>query len=431
MKAISDYRFTNWAKNQQGSPAYFYQPESEQDLVDILTKHQQVRMVGSGHSWNDICLSDEALVSLDKFNRILHIDKDRLQVTVQPGIKLWQLNEALDQHGLALSNLGSIAKQSLAGAICTGTHGTGINFNILGGQVEAFTLIQPSGEKLVLHRQQQPELFNLCLVNLGALGIVSQMTLNVVPAFQLNDHTFLMDYDTAARQAQELVNQYDHLKMWWFPHTEKMVVYAYNRTIEKRNDSRFRQWLFDELLSVYTYRLLLSVGNLRPNWRQPINRLLVKNFEKPLQRIEKSYKVFNVPEPPLHRETEWAFDIQHTTELLMAYKRMINEGPHRLNFIQEIRFTKADDFALSPCYKRNTIWLGAYNADNRGWPELLHDFEQLAVRFHGRPHWGKEFTVGAEYLSSQYEQFENFKRVRNQMDSSNKLVNPYIQRIFG
>lgn len=431
MKAKTGYRFTNWAKNQQCTPARYYQPTTEQEISEILACHSKIRMVGSGHSWSDICLADEAMLNLDNYNRIIYLDKEKLQITAQPGIKLWQLNEELDKHGLALSNLGSIAKQSLAGAICTGTHGTGIGHQILGAQVEQFTLVKPDGEKQLLHKEKDKALFNLCLVNLGSLGVVSEMTLNVVPAFQLQDHTFLMKYDDAVNHVEEMLHEHDHLKMWWFPHTDKMVIYTYNRTTETRNDSHLRQWFFDELLSVHMYRLLLGAGSLNRNWRKPINRMLVKNFEKPLHRIEKSYKVFNVPEPPLHRETEWAFDIKHTKEMLLEYKKLINHGPHRLNFIQEIRFTKADDFALSPCYQRNSVWLGAYNADNFGWSELLHDFEQLAIRYKGRPHWGKEFTVGANYLAAEYLQYGSFAQLRQTLDPTGKLMNAYIQKLLG
>lgn len=430
MKAKTEYRFTNWAQNQQCTAAVYYQPHTIQEIADILRQHQKVRVVGTGHSWSSICLNHEALINLDEYNKVLAVDKEKMQVTVQPGIKLWQLNEYLDAHGLALKNLGSIARQSVAGAICTGTHGTGLQFQILGAQVEQFTLITPNGETRVLHREHHRELFNLCLVNLGGLGVVAEMVLNVVPAFQLREHTYLMKYEDAAAHALELLENNDHLKMWWFPHTDKMVVYTYQRTPEKRNDSRLRQWLFDEMLSVYAYRTLLQVGHINREWRPSINGLLLKSFDKPIYRIEKSYQVFNVPEPPLHRETEWAFDLKHIEELLLRYKKMINEGPHRLNFIQEIRFTKADDFALSPCYERNSIWLGAYNADNFGWKELLHDFEQLATEYRGRPHWGKEFTVGTNYLQQQYPLFKQFDDMRQEFDPSGKFANEFMKRIF-
>jgi len=431
MKYQSGYRFLNWAKNETCIAGNYYQPETEKEIIELVKQSTKIRMVGTGHSWSSICLSQDTLLNLDHYNKVLNLDKEKLQITLQPGIKLWQLNEYLDKHGLALKNLGSISKQSVAGAISTGTHGTGINYQILGSQIEQLSLIKADGEKITIHRERDRELFNQCVVNLGSLGVISEITLNIVPAFRLHDYTVAITYEDAVEKLEELVAGTDHFKMWWFPHTNKMVLYRYKRTSEKANDSRFRQWFMDEFVSVNVYRLLLKIGNLNSEWRKTINRLLVLNFDKPLNRIEKSYKVFNVPEPPLHREVEWAFDLSVAKDLLRQYKQLIDKSEHRINFIQEIRFTKADDYALSPCYGRNTIWLGAYNADNYKWKELMQDFETLATKYNGRPHWGKEFTLGKDYLQSVYPKYAEFNMLRKQFDPLGKFANAYIERLFG
>ncbi len=424
------YRFTNWAKNESCTAQNFFQPETEEQIVELVQAGSKIRVVGTGHSWNDICLSPDTLINFDRYNNVLHLNREKLQLKVQPGIKLWQLNEYLDSHGLALANLGSVSEQSLAGAVSTGTHGSGINYQILGSQMEEFTLIKSSGEKTTLHRERDKDLFNMCVVNLGCLGIISEITLNVVPAFRLRDLTFVMPFDEALERLDEFIHQTDHFKMWWFPHTERMVIYRYSRTSEQPNDSKVRQWFMDEFISVNMYRLLLKIGSINRHWRIGINKSLVKNFITPLDRIEKSYKVFNVPEPPLHRETEWAFDISVAKELLREYKNMINSSVHRLNFIQEIRFAKADNFTLSGCYGRDTIWLGAYNADKFGWNELLSAFESLAKKSGGRPHWGKEFNADKEYFRSAYPKYEEFNSLRKQFDPGQKFTNRFISNIF-
>ncbi len=430
MKQQTRYRFLNWAQNESCTAQNYYQPESEEELIALIKSNSKIRVVGTGHSWNTICLQTETLINLDHYNKVIELDKQNLWLRVQPGIKLWQLNEWLDKQGLALKNLGSISHQSLAGAISTGTHGSGINYQILASQIEAFTLIQANGEKLQLHKDRDREQFNLCVVNLGCLGVISEITLNVVPAFNLADHTTAVTYNQAVEQLDELVKTTDHFKMWWFPHTDCMVLYRYTRTNEKANDSRFRQWFMDEFVSVNIYRLLLKVGSFNRNWRKTINGLLIQNFKTPLKRIEKSYRVFNVPEPPLHREVEWAFDISVAKNLLLDYKQLINTSPHLINFIQEIRFTKADEFALSGCYGRDTIWLGAYNADNFGWKELMNDFEVLAKKYNGRPHWGKEFNRNKEYLKSVYPKYDDFNYLRKALDPHGKFTNQYISDIF-
>src|SRR5688500_4542432 len=130
MKHLTQHRFTNWAKNETCLAGNLYQPETEEELIGIIKDSSKVRVVGTGHSWNSICLNEEALINLDHYNKVIQLDKEKRQLRVQPGIKLWQLNEYLDKQGLALYNLGSISKQSLAGAVSTGTHGSGINYQI-------------------------------------------------------------------------------------------------------------------------------------------------------------------------------------------------------------------------------------------------------------------------------------------------------------
>lgn len=432
MKTTPRFNFTNWAGNESCTPANYYQPETEAELISAIRNNPKIRVTGTGHSWNRICLTNDALINLDLYKKVLSVDRDKLQVTLQAGIKLWQLNEYLDTQGLALKNLGSISRQSVAGAISTGTHGTGIGYQILGSQIESFSLIKADGTKLVLHRENDKALFNMALVNLGCLGVISEITLNVVPAFNLHDQTYIARFDDIIDKLDELVAGTDHFKLWWFPHVEEVVVYRYTRTQQPVNDSRFRQWLFDEILSVSAYRLFLKIGNINRDWRRNINRNLVQKFIRPLNRIEKSYKVFNVPEPPIHREAEWAFDLKQAKEILREYKRMINNSKHRINFLQEIRFSRGDDYALSPAYGRDSLWLGVYNADNFGWNELLDDFEVLAKHYQGRPHWGKEFrSPDAAFFKSAYPQYDAFASLRKEMDPTGKFENEFIRKYLG
>lgn len=424
-------RFTNWAKNQSCQVGAYLQPDNEQALITAVQQHKKLRLVGSGHSWSALCLNNEALLNLDRYNRVLEVNAAQCLVTVQAGIKLWQLNNALDQAGLALANLGSIDQQSIAGAICTGTHGTGKEFQILASQAQAFKLIKADGSTQWIRRDENPDLFDLSIVNLGCLGVVSEIQLRVVPAFRLNEISYVASFDDVLAQLEELLATTDHLKFWWFPHTEKIIVYRYLRTNQPANDSRLRQWFMDSFVSVAVYRAMVGVGNLRRNWRQGINRLLVGKFIKPLNRIEKSYKVFRVPSPPKHRETEWAVPIQHTHAVLSEYKRRINSSSHRINFLQELRFSKADNFALSPAFQRDSFWLGGYNIDWYGWENFKNDVQKLALEYNGRPHWGKEFSLSPTYLHHLYPRLSDFLALRRQYDPDGKFVNDFIAQLFG
>ena len=281
MKSTPNYQFVNWARNQVAVVKNYFQPATEEEIREIVKNALKIRVTGTGHSWNSICITEDTLVNLDHFNKVLHLDKAKLQITVQPGIILWQLNQYLDSQGLALKNLGSISDQSIAGAISTATHGTGIQYQILGSQIEEFTLVKANGEKIVINKDRDKDLFDLSLVNLGCLGIITSITINVVPAFNLHDETYIANFDEVINKLDELIHSTDHFKLWWFPHTEEVVVYRYTRTNKPSNDSRLRQWFMDELVSVNAYRLMLKIGTFNRDWRIDINRLLVQKYKAP------------------------------------------------------------------------------------------------------------------------------------------------------
>ncbi|MFN8236890.1 MAG: D-arabinono-1,4-lactone oxidase [Chitinophagales bacterium] len=430
MKQQQNFRFINWAKNVQSTVNNYFQPESEEEIIALVRQYAKIRLVGTGHSWSDICQTNEAIINLDYYNKIISIDKVNKIVKTQAGIKIWQLNQLLDKEGLALKNLGSIDRQSITGAISTGTHGSGIDFQILGSQLLEFSLIKADGSKLIINKEKDAALFNACVVNLGCMGVISEVTIQVVDAFNLHDYTTTIPFDEVIDNLDDYLAKNDHFKMWWLPPTNEIVVFLYQRTQEKVNDSRLRQFLKDEVLSVLVYRFLVFVAKLFPVLAKGINRLLTWNMKGPLDRVEKSYKVYIVPEPPLHRETEWTFDISRAKEILRAYKKFITENKYNLNFIQEIRFTKGDDFWLSACHQQSSLWLGLYCYEHENWGDMLKDYETFAQQFNGRPHWGKEFNVGKEYLQTQYPKYHDFIRLRNEMDPDKKFVNKYIERLF-
>ncbi len=428
MKPAQSYHFTNWGKNLRIRADAYIQPATEAELIAAVRNHAHIRVVGTGHSWSDVFSTKGVLLNLDKYQRVLHLDKGNKTLTVQAGIKLWQLNEYLDKQGFALINLGSIAQQSIAGAISTGTHGSGIRFQCLASQVLSFSLIDAKGEKRVLHKGTDE--FNAAVISLGCLGVISEITLQITEAYRLHDKTYIEDFDSVIHRIDELIAQNDHFKLWWMPPAREVVVYTYKRTQEPRNDSRLRQFMNDRVLSVLGYRTMVKIGNLKNSWRPAINQFLTNQLKKPIDRIEKSFKVFNVPEPPVHRETEWAFDVKDAKELLRGYKELLGNNKYTFNFIQEIRFTKGDDFWLSECHGRDSIWIGVYNHEDHQWNDLHAYFEAFAVKWNGRPHWGKEFLVRKDYLQTSYPKYNDFIRLRKAMDPDGKFSNPLMEAIF-
>ena len=420
----------NYGRNVGFRPRQVAKPRSVDELGAVVRGATKVRAVGGAHSWSPAIVTDDTLVSLDRMRRPLALDRDRMQVTVEGGMRLWQLNAHLDRHGLALANLGSIDRQSVAGVIATGTHGTGRAFRCLSAQVARLALIDGRGQQVVLERGQ-PD-FDGAVIGLGALGVVHAVTFDVVDAFRLHDVTGLISFDDAIERLDHHVGGHDHVKFWWVPPGDEVIAFRFRRTAEPANDRRLRRWLKDRVLSVGVYRTLLALGHLSGRrWIPGINRFLTREAGRPLDRITPSHIGYLTPAPPVHRETEWAFDVAKAPELLRAYRKLLPTDGHTYNFIQEIRFSRADELWLSPAYQRDSIWLGLYNIDRRHWDAQLAKFEAFARAHGGRPHWGKEASFDPAYLHAQYPRLDDFAALALRHDPDRKFRNPWLDHILG
>ena len=335
-------------------------------------------------------------------NRFVRIDEGARRVTVQAGIKLKDLIAGLEEHGLALANLGSIDEQSLAGAISTGTHGTGLGFQCLASQIESLALIDGAGNERHIGKSH-PD-FNAVVVGLGCFGVIHEMTLSVVPSFQMHAVTDTVRFDDVIGNLHAYVSGYDHFKFWWLVPGDDVIVFQQKRTDAPRNDSDLTRWFKDEFLSVLVYRALIALEALDRRRLVPlVNRLLGREAGRHFDRVCKSYVGFLTPAPPVHRETEWAFDYADAKELLKEYRALLLRSGHTYNFVQEIRFTKGDDFWLSPAFGRDSLWLSMYNMDApERWDDQLARFEAFARKHGGRPHWGKEARVDSDYLAARW-----------------------------
>lgn len=424
-------RIENYGQTWSFTPKRIAAPTSVEELSPIVREARTVRVMGACHSWSRGIVTEGTLVSLDAMNRVLDVDRDGLRVTVQAGIRLTDLIDELERRGLALANLGSIATQSLAGAISTGTHGTGIGFKCLADQVQSISLVDGRGEQRVIDRED-PD-FAAITVGLGAFGIVYEMTLSVVPTFQMHAITETMPFDDLIDNLDHHVRAHDHFKFWWLVPQDQVIVFRQRRTDEPRNDSDFRRWFKDEFLGVVAYRSLLALQKIERNRiTQLTNHIMVSEYGKRFERICKSHVAFLTPEPPVHRESEWAFDYANAADLLREYRQLLLDSGHTYSFIQEIRFTAADEFWGSPSYGRDSIWLSHYNIDRlANWDDQVRKFLSFARRHGGRPHWGKEATFDPDYLMANFPKLEQFAALRPTYDPDDKFANRWLRRVFG
>jgi FAD/FMN-containing dehydrogenase len=406
-------------------------PRSVAELREVVRGARRLRVMGSRHSWSRAIVTDDTLVSLARMNRIVDVDAAALRVTAQAGVTLRELIDRLERRGLALANLGSVAGQTVAGAIATGTHGTGLAFRCLAAQVEALRLVDGRGEERAL-RRGDPD-FDAVVVGLGCFGVVHEVTLRVVPSFQMHALTERAPFDEVIANLDGYLRAYDHFKIWWLVPDDDVIVFKNRRTDAPRDDSDLARWFKDDLLSVVVYRALVALQRLDRRRLVPlVNRALGREVGRRHERVCKSHVGFLTPDPPVHRETEWAFDLADAPRLLREYRRALLASGHTYNFIQEVRFSRADDFWLSPAYGRDSVWIGMYNMDaDAAWAEQLRLFEDFAVRHGGRPHWGKEASFDPAYLRGQFARLDEFRALAAGYDPEGKLASEWARRVLG
>lgn len=432
MAGVSHWQ--NWAGNQQCAPRSIERPRTEDELVRIVREAaaagERVKVVGAGHSFTGIALTDGRLLQLDRYDAVLEVDLERRTVTVQAGIPLWKLNRELDARGLALPNLGDIAYQSIAGAIATATHGTGVRLRGIAAQVCGLRLIAADGSVIECSPEVEPEVFRAARVGLGALGIVSTVTLACVPAFALHAVEQRERVDDVLASLDEHVDGNDHFEFFWVPHTGWALTKRNNRTdAPLAPRPRWREFLDQELLQNVAFGALCRVGRARPALIPRLARSVAAAGRS--EYIDKSYRVFASPRRVRFYEMEYAIPRQHAVEALTRVRELIDRQGLRISFPVEVRFVAPDDIPLSTASGRETCYIAVHVYQGMPYQQYFEGVERIMDDYAGRPHWGKLHFQTAQTLAPRYPEWELFQRVRARLDPHGRFSNDYLERVLG
>lgn len=426
--------WTNWAGNQKARPTSINNPTTEEELAALVTRAARsghtVKAVGSGHSFTAAASTSGHLVRLDHLNNLIEVDRAAGTVTVQAGIRLTHLNELLFSLGLALPNLGDIAYQSISGAIATSTHGTGRNLTGLAGQVSALRIVTGDGSVINLSANEHGDLFDAARVNVGALGIVTQVTLNVVPAFRLRAVEGAQRLDAVVENLDELVDSNDHFEFFWIPHSKWALTKANNRTEDPVHiPSQFRRWYGETFLSNYAFGAMCRIGRLRPSL---IPRLATALPSSGITTyVDESYRVFASQRLVKFVEMEYAIPRANCGEALNRVRRVIDERGYLVSFPVEVRFTAPDDIPLSTAHGRESAYIAVHMYKGTEFEPYFRDVAAIMADYDGRPHWGKMHYLKAEQLSRLYPRWSDFMNARNCLDPTRTFANDYTRQVFG
>ena len=424
----------NWAGNQIAHPLSIEKPRSDEELlatvVSARERGETVKVGGSGHSFTSIALTQGRLVSLENMSGIVGVDTDAQRVTVKAGTTLADLNVLLDQHGLALANLGDITYQTVAGAVSTGTHGTGRHLTGLAGQITGMRIVNGLGQITDTDETQNTEILRLGRVGLGALGAITQVTLQAVPAFRLRAVETPMRVDQLLEEIDTHVDTNDHFEFFWVPHTGWALTKRNNRTEDDVSPQPVvRHWIDKVLIENYGFGAVCAVGRLRPKWIPRLAKALPSSGGR--EYVDTSYKVFASTRLVKFYEMEYSIPRSHVVDALNEVRSMVDSNGHLLNFPVEVRFTKADDMALSTSYGRDSAYIAVHIYKGMDYQPYFRDVEAIMRTHEGRPHWGKLHFRTAPDLAPAYPLFDEFLQLRKRLDPNRVFANEYTDRVLG
>jgi L-gulono-1,4-lactone dehydrogenase len=428
-------RWRNWARDQSCRPAQVARPRSVDELasaiVDARSRGWRVRAVGAGHSFSEIACTDGLQVRLDGLARVLDVDSDSGLVRTQAGVSIGELSRRLDQHGLAMENLGDIDSQSIAGAISTATHGTGARLRNIPAQVVELTLVLADGSTLVCSPDRDDELFRAARVGLGALGVVAEVTLQCVPAFTLRGVDAPMPLDQALDRFEQLALDNDHFEFYVFPYSRVALTRTNNRTDDPpRPRSRVNAYVDDVLLTNRAFGLACRAGRLMPARIPQINRLVTRAAGRRV-RVERSAAIFTSPRLVRFTEMEYSLPRERTIDAVRAVLAMIERDRFAVPFPIEVRTVAADDALLSTAAGRDSGFVAVHMFERMDWRPYFHAVEAIMGDLGGRPHWGKRHFQTADALRPRYADWDRFQSVRARLDPEGRFANEWTDRVLG
>ncbi|MEQ4204163.1 D-arabinono-1,4-lactone oxidase [Actinopolymorpha sp. B9G3] len=369
---------------------------------------------------------------MDHLTGVPQADVDTGLVTVLAGTPLHALSALLAQARLAMSNLGDIDRQTVAGALSTGTHGTGAKHPGLAGQVEALQFVSADGAVQTCSATTDPDLFAAARVGLGALGIITAVTLRCVPAFVLVADERPMPLGEVLADLDDLVDAHDHFEFYWFPHTMRTLTKHHDRAPagDARPLSRFRSWLDDEFLANLVFELTNRVTTSVPRLTPAVNSVAARALSARTY-ADASHRVFVSPRRVVFRESEWAVPRAAIPAMLADIGSWIDRSGEHISFPIEVRFAAQDDIWLSTAHGRETGYVAVHQYHRLPYDRYFRAVSEIAARYEGRPHWGKIHWLDASALRELYPRFDDFRRLRDRLDPGGVFTNPYLDTILG
>ncbi|MDB5087643.1 MAG: xyoA [Mucilaginibacter sp.] len=413
-------RLKNWAGNLTFSTDNVFYPKTVEEVQTLVKQHSRIKTLGTRHCFNRIADSKDNLISTKEMNKVVAISPDKKTVTVEGGIKYGELAPYLHQKGYALHNLASLPHISVAGSITTATHGSGVKNGNLSSAVTGLEIVIADGNIVHLSKDSDPEKLNAAVVGLGALGVITKVTLQIQPTYTVRQNVFI------GLPMEQLKHNF-----------EKIVSAGYSVSL-------FTDWQTDHINEVWIKsRIGVDSDKVLPEFYgakaatknlHPIIALSAENCTEQMgvpgpwyERLP-HFKMGFTPSSGKELQSEYFVPIHNAVEAIQVISKLGKAiGPHL--FITEIRTIAADNLWMSPCHNQTSVTIHfTWKQETEAVLKLLPQIEKALAPYTPRPHWGKVFTLDPKVLASRYEKLHDFKNLVTEYDPHGKFRNDFLER---
>ncbi len=424
----------NWAREQFCAPSAIVRPTSEAELAETVAgaakRGESVRAVGTGHSFTDCACTDGVMIDMTGLQRVVEADPASGLVTVEGGAKLHNLGPQLAAHGLGLENQGDIDAQSITGAAATATHGTGARFTNLSARIVALRLVTAAGEVLTLSEGSGDEAYLAARVSLGALGVISQVTVQTVPLYTLIRRDERRALTETLERLDESVDGNDHFEFFVFPYGEHASTRTTQRSHEEPTSTPGWKRRLNEDFENVGLSLICRAGRRLPRAAPSLNRLMTSLMSEATV-CDRAYKVYATERKVRFTEMEYAIPREHARAAIQRVMDVVRRRKLPIMFPLEVRFSAPDDAFLSTAHGRNTCYIAVHQYTGMEFETYFRAVEEIMDEFAGRPHWGKRHYQTAATLRGRYPNWDRFAAVRDRLDPNRVFLNDYTRRVMG
>ncbi len=431
---LKDKLWTNWAGNVQSTPNYTHFPSSISDVQDIVNscrvRGTSLRVTGAAHSFSPVAKPDDDAMSLNNLRGLISYDSEVMEVRLWAGTYLYEATKLLASVNMGFENMGDIQEQTIAGAVSTGTHGTGLTLASLSDQVVAWTWVDGRGE-VQQHRRGDDDLSKALSLSLGMLGVLVDVTLRTIPLYSLEVKNYHREFTVAIEEWQTKIQNHRHVEWFYFPGTKIVQVKETDCVALKKQTllSKANDFVKIGLIETIGFKVISELCRIRPQLSKTMTHFSANNVPTGT-KSGMYHEIFPTARLVRFTETEYAIPLASFEECMIEIQLFFKAHPFYVHFPIECRITAGEDAFLSPTQGQESAFLAFHmykGMDDGPYFKWVH---QLMEKYGGRPHFGKMNDLTNDKLRSLYPNLERFMEIRAKFDPSNIFLSTYLKKLF-